>query len=270
MPIECSVAVCSTGQERFHFVDTRVMGHVFDIHNTLGRFCDEKIYQEELAQRCRADGFTVHREAQLRVVFRDFVKAYFLDLLVESGVIYELKTVEMLHPSHQKQLINYLLLTELSHGKLVNFHPGSVEFRFVSTRLTRRDRAHFVLADEAWRGDDEMSKRLRESLREILEDWGVFLDGILYRDALLHLLGGPAEGVQPVDIVVGGRSVGTQRMCLLCEGIAWHMSAIQQNPKAYEMHLARLLGHTKLKKLQWINMNQRMITLKTLYPGRKG
>jgi hypothetical protein len=30
MPIECSVAVCSTGQERFHFVDTRVMGHVFD------------------------------------------------------------------------------------------------------------------------------------------------------------------------------------------------------------------------------------------------
>jgi GxxExxY protein len=264
MPVECSVEVHPIGQERFHAVDKVVMRHVFDIHNTLGRFCDERIYQDELAQRCRAGGFEVHREALLRASYQDFTKPYYLDMLVERGVVYESKVVEALNSSHQKQLINYLLLAGLSHGKLVNFRPGSVESRFVSTRLRRQDRVGFRLADRAWQGDDKKSRLRRETLCTLLADWGVFLDANLYREALLRFLGGPEGGVQCVDIEVAGRIVGAQKMCMLDAGTAWHLSAVRQHLMSYETHLVRLLSHTRLDRIHWINLDQRTVTLKTL------
>ena len=107
MPVECSVEVGAVDQERFHAVDRAVMRHAFDIHNALGRFCDERVYQDELAQRCRAGGLEVHREVLFRAVYRGFAKTYYLDMLVERGIVYELKAAETLNISHQKQLINY-------------------------------------------------------------------------------------------------------------------------------------------------------------------
>jgi len=264
MPVEWGVEVDPVGQERFHAVDRVVMRHVFDIHNTLGRFCDERIYQGELAQRCRASHFEVKQEVLLRALHRDFAKPYYLDMLVERGVIYELKTVETLHSNHQNQLINYLLLAGLSHGKLVNFRSRSIESRFVSTRLSRQDRIAYRMTDDEWQGDDKASRRLRETLCALLADWGAFLDVNLYRDALLHFLDGPDARIRPVEIEVAGRIVGTQKLSMLDEGIAWHLSAIRKYLKSYETHIVRLLNHTRLEKIHWINIDQRTITLKTL------
>jgi GxxExxY protein len=264
MPVECSVEFDPIGQERFHAVDRVVMGHAFDLHNTLGRFYDEQIYQEELAQRCRASGLDVHRELFLRMLHRGFAKPYYLDMLVDRGIIYELKAVEALNGSHQKQLINYLLLAGLRHGKLVNFRPASVESRFVSTSLQRQDRIAFRLVDGEWQGDDAASRQLRETFCALLADWGVFLDINLYKDALLHLLDGPGAGLQSVDIELAGRIVGTQKMCMLCVDTAWHLSAVREHLRSYETHLVRLLNHLRLERVHWINLDQRTVTLKTL------
>lgn len=264
MAVECGVEFACIDQERFHAVDRAVMRHVFDIHNTLGRFCDERVYQEELALRCRTDGFDVQREVLLRVVHQSFVKPYYLDMLVERGIIYELKAVDTLSSSHQKQLIHYLLLAGTPHGKLVNLRPAAVESRFVSTRLRRQDRATFRLVDDAWHGDDPPSLRLRETLCALLADWGTFLDVNLYREALLHFVDGSEAGVRPVDIEVDGRIVGAQRMCLLDAGTAWHLSAVRQHVTTYQTHVVRLLRHTRLERVQWINLDQRTVTLKTL------
>ena len=264
MPVECNIGLDVLGQERFHAVDKAVMRHAFDIHNTMGRFWDERIYQEELAQRCRAVGFHVDREVLLRASHQGFTKPYYLDMVVERGAVYELKAVEMLNGSHQTQLINYLLLAGLNHGKLVNFRPGSVESRFVSTRLRRQDRLTLRLNDSAWQGDDEAGERMRGILCALLGDWGAFLDVNLYREALLHLLDGPEAGIRPVDVVVEGRVVGSQKMALLTARTAWHLSTLRQHSTSYETHLVRLLRHTPLDKIHWINLDQRAVTLKTL------
>ena len=55
------------------------------------------------------------------------------------------KTVTALNDSHKQQLINYLLLTGIKHGKLINFRPASVEYSFVSTTLTNEDRYNYSL-----------------------------------------------------------------------------------------------------------------------------
>ena len=79
MPIKCDVNIEPAGQEQFHAVDKILMRNAFDIHNTIGRFCDENIYQEELSKRCH-DSFNVNTEVRIRVSHQDFSKSYFLDM----------------------------------------------------------------------------------------------------------------------------------------------------------------------------------------------
>ena len=45
-----------------------------------------------------------------------------LDLLVESSVVVEIKSVEVLAPIHTAQLLSYLRLTNCPLGLLINFN----------------------------------------------------------------------------------------------------------------------------------------------------
>jgi GxxExxY protein len=107
MPIVCSIEMKRFDQDSFHTLDKKVMSHAFDLHNNVGRFCDEPIYQDELAQRCRNNAIGANREVPIRVSHCSFVKSYYLDLVIESGIIYELKAVNRLCKKHDTQLINY-------------------------------------------------------------------------------------------------------------------------------------------------------------------
>ncbi len=51
---------------------------------------------------------------------------YRLDILVESKVIIELKSVENLLDLHHKQVITYLNLSGLKLGLLVNFNSDDI------------------------------------------------------------------------------------------------------------------------------------------------
>src|SRR3989442_11743257 len=94
----------------------QVVSHVYAMHNEMGRFFDEKIYKQELAQRIPS----VRLEQVVDVSFDTFQKRYFLDVLVSDGGLFEFKTVESLTPRHRAQLLHYLLLCELGHATLIN------------------------------------------------------------------------------------------------------------------------------------------------------
>lgn len=263
MPIESDIEFTTITQEPFHALDKRLMRHAFDIHNKLGRFCDEKIFQEALFQHCKTDGIKVCQEVLLKAICRDFSKTYYLDMVVEDGIIYELKAVEALNTNHEKQLINCLLLANVQHGKLINFRPASVESRFISTRLMKSDRT-YALRDETPENKSNEYVLVQEAMRHLLDEWGSFLDVNLYREALRHFFSGERSGIQPVPIEILGRTVGHQNLCLLNESTAWHISSIRNSIRSYESHLMRLLNHTHLRYMIWINMNQRVISLKSL------
>jgi GxxExxY protein len=264
MPVECAAVSSMIGQEEFHEIDHIVMGQAFAMHNSMGRFLDERIYQDELAHRCANLGLKVMREVEVRVKHRDFQKSYFLDLLLGGGCLYELKTTASLLPKHDKQVIHYLLLTGLHHGKLVNMRPPSVESRFISTRLNLTDRQIWSLDDRSWQPCGETGLALREMLFGLLDDLGLFLDAALYKNALLHLTKASGGGVRPVPVMAGDRLAGSQNLCLLNPECAWHLSTHRENLDSYEIHLARLLRNTRLRAMHWVNLNQRQVTLKTL------
>ena len=263
MPIKCNINIEPVGQDQFHLVDKIVMRHAFDIHNTIGSFCDEHIYQTELCKRCR-DSFDVHSEVLIRILHQGFSKAYFIDMLVDNSIIYELKATSHIHSNHQKQLINYLMLTGTQHGKLINFRSSSVESSFVSTGLNKELRHVFQLIDNEWQGNDKGSQQLRDTLYSLLEDWGAFLDITLYTEALIYFNHESEAGVKPVDISINDQTVGIQSMNMIDSKTAWHLSAVRDNKNFYETHIGRLLKHTSLNRIHWINFEHHKIILKTI------
>jgi GxxExxY protein len=265
MPIECPEGVRAISQEEFYEIDYKVMGFVFDIHNELGRLWDERVYKNELAFRCRNVGFADTRvEAPIRVSFQSFSKTCFIDVLVNGTAVYELKAASTLTQQHRKQAIQYLLLTGLNHGKLVNMRPPSVQYTFVSTQLTPERRRRYRIEDSAWLSADSEDAWLRQTVLDLLSDWGAFLPAELYQQAIVHLRGGEEKVVQDIEIVDGPRVMGTQRAHLLSPSAAFRLSAITRDPPAYEAHLRKFLSHTRLRTIQWINLDRHTITLKTL------
>jgi GxxExxY protein len=191
MPIKVFADVRVFNQEEFHALDRRVMRVVFDVHNDFGRLLEESIYQLEIASRLAKLGMVpVEHEVRIQVAHDSFAKDYYMDLLLASGVPVELKTVETLAPAHRAQALNYLLLAGLRHGRLVNLRPERVQHEFVSTSLTPEERRKFSLVDAEWRAVSAKAAWLRETVIEVLHDWGAFLEVTLYRDAITHFLGG--------------------------------------------------------------------------------
>jgi len=60
------------------------------------------------------------------------------------------------------------------------------------------------------------------------------------------------------------KSMGKQKMHLLNSTTAFHVSAITRAFKGYEKNIRRLIEHTNIKNVQWINFNKRDIILKTI------
>lgn len=261
VPIEFDVPIKVISQDEFHAIDREVMRQAFDVQNELGRFFDEDIYQNELVFRLRNCGMEAVSEGLITVRYQDFVKRYYVDMFVGEGALYELRAVDVLAGLHEKQVLHYFFLLGLRHGKLINFSSASVEHRFVSTRLTPETRHAFTLDDRLFKSMTAEDRLIREILPTLLLDWGAFLEVSLYEEALVHFLGGASRRMQPLNVSIGSRVLGTGQACLLQEDTALHISAIGKNHSNYRKYLERLFNHTCLRRIQWVNFNQSQIEI---------
>lgn len=242
-------------------LDYLVMGHAFASHHELGRMCDESVYQEDLAARLVEVGLSARPEVPIRVTHRDFVKLYQIDLVVGGKFLYELKAVANLLGEHEAQLLNYLLLTNTAHGKLVNFRPGKVESRFVNSPVDEARRRQFRVVCDSFVAE---ASPLRGLLLDLIEDWGMFLDLSLYTQALTHFLGGEETVIQQVPVTRGKVSLGHQRLHLFSKESAFRVTGIKHDLATQESHLRRLLELTPLKAIHWINLCRDEICLVTI------
>lgn len=261
MPIHCPVTVKCLGPDEFEMLDYRVMGHAYASQNELGRLCDECAYQADLKPRLLAEGFrSVQTEVPVTVTHRDFSKKYYLDLIADDA-LYELKADTDLVGEHEAQLLNYIFLLGLQRGKLLNFRPGKVQGRIVATSLTPDERRRFTTITQQWSDLTPPCATLRQTMCDLLQDWGAFL---LYQEALTHFLGGPGKVEQRVRLNRGGLELGTQRLHVHAPRVVFRLTAFTQGQKFVESHLRRLLALTDLKAIQWINLNHAKIEFTTL------
>lgn len=248
-------------QDEFGVIAYEVIGHSFQIHNRWGRLFDEEIYQHELAQRL---GNRAEKEVCIEAHFADFCKTYFIDLLVDQGGIFELKTVDRLTDEHRAQLLNYLLLTGSRHGKLINFRPERIEHEFVNTSLSYFDRTNFEVDDSWWDSSLERSSEFRSFVEELVRDWGSGLDLQLYTDAVVHFLGGEEKVLRDIEIISNGNRIGRKKGHYAAKDTLFKFTALSDSLESFESHTQRFLAQTNLQHLYWINITLRQVTFKTL------
>lgn len=255
-------------QNDFHRLDHIVMRHAFDIQNELGRFCSEKIYQRELADRCINDSCglinTVTTEAPILVKHKRFEKTYYTDLVVNDSIIYELKTVKAFSDAHRAQAINYLLLANLPHAKLINFSSSSVESEYVSTTFTFASRKEFHINTKQWQPTSRQHNLFKDLLRDIASDIGLSLDITLYNDIMSFLREERFPVIQPIDIICSNKVIGQQPIHLFDADTAFKISAITSHHNAYKKNIIKLLNHTKLNSVLWANLEKHQITFETI------
>ena len=93
------------------------------IHRRLGPGLLESVYRKILAHELRKKGFDVREEWPIPV-FWDGIQmelGYRADLLVNSAVIVEIKSVEKVAPVCKKVMLTYLRIADIRLGLLINF-----------------------------------------------------------------------------------------------------------------------------------------------------
>lgn len=121
-----------------------ILGSCFDVMNELGTGFLESVYKNALFIAIKEKGLKIEAEKRFEVIFRNRkIGLYIADLIVEEKVIIELKCCESLLGEHQAQLINYLKVSGILVGLLVNFGKRKVECK----RLHHPD--HHAACDRA-------------------------------------------------------------------------------------------------------------------------
>ena len=100
----------------------KIIGAAIEVHRILGPGLLESIYEEALCIELQLRGMMVDRQKELDVVYKGHtIKGLRIDLLVESQVIVELKSVSKLPDVATAQVLSYLKATGLKRALLVNF-----------------------------------------------------------------------------------------------------------------------------------------------------
>jgi GxxExxY protein len=114
----------------------KVIGEAMYVHRVLGPGFEETIYHNALLARLRKLGLRVESQKPLSVYFDGEIIGDFLaDIIVEGCLILELKAVSALNSAHEVQLVNYLTVTKIEKGLLINFGAKSLEFKRKSRTL---------------------------------------------------------------------------------------------------------------------------------------
>ncbi len=105
-------------------VGKAVLDAVYKVHSELGPGLLESVYETCTAFELTEMGLQTKTQMALPVTYRGLKMDAGLhpEMIVENKVIVECKSVEIMHPVYNAQLITYLKLTGIRLGFLINFN----------------------------------------------------------------------------------------------------------------------------------------------------
>ncbi len=113
------------GLELMHSDLTRqIIGAFYDVYNALGQGFVEAVYQRAMPLALAKRGVGSEREVPLTIKYLGVgIGDYRADLIVEGKVIVESKVATKILPIHEIQLVNYLKVSKIPVGLILNFGP---------------------------------------------------------------------------------------------------------------------------------------------------
>jgi GxxExxY protein len=113
-----------------------IIGASMEVHGELGYGFLEAVYRDALAVELNSRGVPFEREKLLQISYEGGIlpTLYKADFVCFQSVLVECKALRTVGGVEEAQVLNYLRITGLSRSLLLNFGPGSLEYkRFVFT-----------------------------------------------------------------------------------------------------------------------------------------
>ena len=114
-----------------------IIGAAMEVHRVLGPGCLEGVYRaalcvefssRQISHECEVEFPTYYKGAKFEARFRP-------DFVCNNSIIVEIKALPVFGKPEERQLVNYLKVSRLERGLLINFGGECLQFkRFVLTR----------------------------------------------------------------------------------------------------------------------------------------
>lgn len=97
-----------------------------------GMGCGEKTYERALCIEFRLQKMNFSQQAVFPVIYKgEKVDEYIPDLIVEDRVVVDAKTVDCMGDAEIGKMLNYLRITGLKVGLLINFKHSKLQWKRV-------------------------------------------------------------------------------------------------------------------------------------------
>jgi len=108
----------------------KIIELALEVHNELGCGFLEKVYENAMMLLFDREKIPARQQAPADVHFQGkVIGQYFADILVDSKVMLELKTVDAITNVHIAQILNYLRATGIKLGLVLNFAKPKFEYK---------------------------------------------------------------------------------------------------------------------------------------------
>ena len=126
-----------------------VVGAAIEVLNVRGHGLHEKVYENCLCVEFRLRGIEYAQQERHRVLYKgEVVGEYVPDLVVKRALIGDTKTIDRITDHERGQMLNYLRITGLQVGVILNFKHAWLEWeRIVLTKEPRMDANERELGD---------------------------------------------------------------------------------------------------------------------------
>ncbi len=101
-----------------------IIGAAMEVHRALGPGLLESTYEMCLCRELNIRGIPFERQVPIPVEYKGIKLdcGYRADIIVDSGILVEIKAIDSLLPVHDAQLLTYLKLGGWKIGLLINFN----------------------------------------------------------------------------------------------------------------------------------------------------
>jgi len=102
-----------------------------EVHNNLGKGFLEIVYKDALEYEFRKNNIPFEREKEYIVNYKDVVlpHKFYADFIVFDKIILEVKKMAGITEEHITQTLNYLKVSKLKLGLIVNFSELSLQYK---------------------------------------------------------------------------------------------------------------------------------------------
>lgn len=109
----------------------KIIGICMEVHRVLGKGFNEIVYGDALEIEFIDNNIHYSRESKYAISYKGNILRhhYKADFIIDNIIVLEIKAIESLSSSHIKQTLNYLAVSKLKLGLLINFGEDSLTYK---------------------------------------------------------------------------------------------------------------------------------------------